>query len=132
MLKTIFLVFVASVSSQATPDLSKCDVWNDGCNNCRVNNGKIGECQKYVCKEKVTPYCKQKKSDMGERVDKMFDGKNKNGGLIDDIILERQNSGNVTVQTGFNTDENLDSQFMGARLKFLEFFKFAMVRGNLK
>ena len=69
---------------------------------------------------------------MGSRVDKMFDGKNKNGGLVDDIILARQNQGEIKIQTGFNTNDDLDSTFMGARLKVLEYFKFAMVTGNLK
>ena len=79
----------AKPTAPANPEYEGCDVWNDGCNNCRVINGKLGECQKYRCKEQQTPYCKVKSSDLKSRVDKMFDGKNENGGLVDDITLER-------------------------------------------
>jgi len=62
----------------------------------------------------------------------MFDNKNKNGGLIDDIYLARSSSGSVNVQTGFNTNDDMDSSLLGARLKLDKYLKFSMVTGNLK
>ena len=61
MIKSLVLLAIGYVSAQddkTTPDLSDCVIWNDGCNNCRVFDGKLGECStKYKCKEPVEPYC---------------------------------------------------------------------------
>jgi len=34
-----------------------CTLWNDGCNNCGVNNGKLTFCTKRMCFRKQKPHC---------------------------------------------------------------------------
>jgi len=34
-----------------------CALWNDGCNNCGVNNGKLTFCTKMMCIRKQKPHC---------------------------------------------------------------------------
>ena len=36
---------------------SNCEIWYDGCNTCRVNNGIIGACTRMMCFREEEPYC---------------------------------------------------------------------------
>ena len=43
-------------------DLSSCETWNDGCNDCTVENGQIMDCTSKFCKAKklTKPRCSKK------------------------------------------------------------------------
>jgi len=36
---------------------TSCTLWNDGCNNCGVNKGKLTFCSRMMCFRKQTPHC---------------------------------------------------------------------------
>jgi len=46
-----------SESKKISPIPKNCLIWNDGCNDCVIYNGKISQCTNRTCSKKYQPLC---------------------------------------------------------------------------
>ena len=57
-----FIYFLVLTSAILAQDFSNCLIWFDGCNYCKVYNGKYPKCHNMECSLKQEPFCRLQKS----------------------------------------------------------------------